>query len=263
MKQRVKWKMKCDSSIRILICLKIIRRTVDNEELYMLNPNDANVLEMALKMKDYSKNIHISVISMGPEAIATKLKELYSYQIDSVVMVTDSCYVGSDTLATSYILTCAAQHLGEFDIIMCGCHSSDGNTGQVAPEIAARMGRMLISCVSDMELEEKGVACNRITDRTVQHVKAGFPLVVTCVRNCNELRIPTFWDIMRAERKDVVALTNADLELEKGKCGMEGSATRVESTVKVFHSQKGEVVALDEEAVQKMIKLLRSAGGGK
>ena len=251
------------SAVRILVCLKVIRRMVDREEMYAINPNDENVLEMALKLKENSKDIHITVLSMGPEAIKSTLKELYSYSIDSVIRMTDPVYAGSDTLATSYLLTQAVRQLGEFDLIMCGCYSSDGNTGQVAPEIAARMNRPLISCVTDLRLEEKGILCERITDCSIQQIEAKFPLVITCMRSVNELRVPTLWDIMHAEDMEEVVLTNNDLNLEHGKCGIAGSATMVEKTVKVFHNPRGKAATLDEDAIQKMINILRDAGGSR
>lgn len=243
--------------MRILVCLKVIRGRTENEPSYVINPNDTNALETALKIKEQSLDVHITLLSLGPKSVEMKLKELYAYKVDDIILVADSCYAGSDTLATSYTLVQAIHHMEAFDLILCGCHTSDGNTGQVAPEISARLGMTLISNITKAELTDGNMQCERVADYGVQCVKADLPLIATCSRGCNVLRIPTIRDIMKAESKEVSIFTNETLALAKEDCGLLGSATRVTKTEKIIHHQKGEVYSVSEESVGQIIQKLK------
>lgn len=246
--------------MRILVCLKVIRGRTENEPPLIINPNDANALETALRIKDQSNDVHITLLSLGPKSVEVKLKELYAYKVDEIVLVADSCYAGSDTLATSYTMVQAIHHMEGFDLILCGCHTSDGNTGQVAPEISARIGMTLLSNITHIERIDCTLQCERVADHGVQCVKADLPLIATCVRGCNELRIPTIRDIMKADSKEVSILTNDTLALAKEDCGLLGSPTRVTKTERIIHHQKGEVNSLSEESVHQMIQKLKRLG---
>lgn len=240
--------------MKILICVKAIRdRSNGIAEEYELNKNDENLIEVALSMREKYPDIYITVLSLGPKSALKILQEIYSYHIDNIVLVTDSSYAGSDTLATSFVLEKAIRHLGYFDLILCGCYSSDGNTGQVAPELAERLELPYISNITSLEVNESSVQCWRIIDNGRQIVEAKLPILLSFVKGINNLRIPCIRDILLADSKNISIFTNDLLDLDLNKCGLCGSATKVKQIQQVVHRQKGEVMTVGDDYVHKIL----------
>lgn len=243
--------------MNILVCIKMVQDRLSGKPVYRMNTNDKNALQMALTVKKQLGDAKITVLSLGPEAVMDSLQELYVYQVDSVVLISDPAFAGSDTLATSLILESAIHYLGDYDIVFCGCRSSDGSTGQVAPELATRLGYFMLSNVIDCEISENRIRCTELFDDCVQRIEIELSVVVSVVMNCNKLRVPTLWDIVYGYNKYVILLTNSELMIEREKCGVMGSPTKVLKTEKVEHSLKGEIFFVEQEGVLKIVELLR------
>ena len=124
----------------------------------VFNPEDLNALEEALRLKE-RHDARVSVITMGPPAAAQVLRESLYRGADEVILLTDKAFAGADTLATSYALSLAVRKLGGCDLVLCGRQAIDGDTAQVGPQTAEKLGMPQITCVSRIdELEPPVVA---------------------------------------------------------------------------------------------------------
>lgn len=167
-----------------------------------INPFDLNALEAAVQIKEKLGGT-ITVISMGPSQAESALKDALSRGADSAVLLVDREFAGADTLATSYVLASAIKKLGQFDLIICGEKTVDGDTGQVGPEIAEHLGIPHVAYVS--EIKEGGeklvVACDMEDDRYL--IESAFPLLITVTKDINVPRLPTFSDKLKARKAEV------------------------------------------------------------
>ncbi|NLE22481.1 MAG: electron transfer flavoprotein subunit beta/FixA family protein, partial [Actinobacteria bacterium] len=113
----------------------------------VFNPEDLNALEEALKLKD-RHDARVTVVTMGPPAAVQVLRESLYRGADEVILLTDRAFAGADTLATSYALSLAVKKLGGADLVLCGRQAIDGDTAQVGPQTAEKLGYPQITCVS-------------------------------------------------------------------------------------------------------------------
>jgi len=116
----------------------------------VFNPEDLNALEEALKLKDRHGG-RVTVITMGPPAAVGVLRESLFRGADEVILLTDKAFAGADTLATSYALAQAVKKAGAFDLVLCGRQAIDGDTAQVGPQTAEKLGVPQITCVSRID----------------------------------------------------------------------------------------------------------------
>ncbi|HZL65382.1 MAG TPA: electron transfer flavoprotein subunit beta/FixA family protein, partial [Thermoleophilia bacterium] len=116
----------------------------------VFNPEDLNALEEAIKLKE-RHGARVTVITMGPPAAAQVLRESLYRGADEVVLLTDKAFAGADTLATSYALALAVRKLGGADLVLCGRQAIDGDTAQVGPQTAEKLGYPQITCVSRID----------------------------------------------------------------------------------------------------------------
>ncbi len=116
----------------------------------VFNPEDLNALEEALKLKDRHGG-RVTVITMGPPAAVGVLREALFRGADEVILLTDKAFAGADTLATSYALAQAVKKAGAFDLVLCGRQAIDGDTAQVGPQTAEKLGVPQITCVSRID----------------------------------------------------------------------------------------------------------------
>jgi electron transfer flavoprotein beta subunit len=116
----------------------------------VFNPEDLNALEEALKLKD-SHGARVTVVTMGPPAAVQVLRESLYRGADEVILLTDKAFAGADTLATSYALSLAVEKIGGADLVLCGRQAIDGDTAQVGPQTAEKLGYPQITCVSRID----------------------------------------------------------------------------------------------------------------
>jgi len=154
----------------------------------IFNPEDLNALEMALQIKDRCGG-HVTVITMGLPAAAKVLRDALYRGADDAVLVTDARCAASDTLATSYILSCALRKL-DYDLVLCGRQAIDGDTAQVGPQLAEKLGITQITYVEALEkLENRVITARRNLGNGWQLVRAGLPVLLTVTGEANEPRI--------------------------------------------------------------------------
>lgn len=200
--------------MKIFVCVKI----VEGE----LNPFDACALEAALCVE----NAEVSVVSMCPPSTAETLRSLTRLGVKDVFLLSDKVYAGSDTLATSHILTEFLKNR-EFDLIFCGRQTIDGDTAQVGPCLATMLGIGLVTNVMKIENIGEEIVCQT----RMGEEKAALPALLTLER-INNLRFPS----IRSKLGEITVLSNAEVGADVSKCGLSGSPTKV---LKTFENQKG------------------------
>ena len=152
----------------------------------VFNPEDLNALEAALRVRDEHGGT-VTVITMGLPAACEVLRDALFRGADAVVLVTDRRAAASDTLATSYILSCAAKKLHP-DLIFCGRQAIDGDTAQVGPQLAEKLGFTLITYLEDLKLDGRVATARRNVGNGYEVVRARLPALFTVVESANPPR---------------------------------------------------------------------------
>ena len=167
-----------------------------------INPFDLNALEAAVQIKDKLGGT-VTTISMGPPSAESALRDALSRGANEAVLLVDSAFAGADTLATSYALAAAIKKLGEFDLIICGEKTVDGDTGQVGPEIAEHLGIPHVAYVSEIkEMGEKMVLVCEMEDNRYL-IESGFPLLITVTKDINMPRLPSLRNTLKARKAKI------------------------------------------------------------
>jgi len=193
-----------------------------------INPFDLNAIETAVQIKEKSDG-YIIAISMGPLSAESSLKDALARGADEAVLLSDSAFSGSDTLSTSYVLAAAIRKLGEYDLIICGEKTVDGDTGQVGPEIAEHLGIPHVSYVSAIKTISPKLVVSYEMNNIRYTMESGFPVLITVTKDINNPRLPAFSDKMKARRTDIQRWASADLipDFTPDRTGVRGSPTRV------------------------------------
>ncbi|WP_132433315.1 electron transfer flavoprotein subunit beta/FixA family protein [Natronoflexus pectinivorans] len=146
----------------------------------IFNPEDLNALEQALRLKDKYKGSTVTVLTMGPGRAADIIREGLFRGADDGYLLTDRAFAGSDTLATSYAISCAIRKIKSFDLIMAGRQAIDGDTAQVGPQVAEKLNLPQITYAEEILKAEKGkILVKRRLERGVETVEGPLPCVVT------------------------------------------------------------------------------------
>jgi electron transfer flavoprotein beta subunit len=162
----------------------------------IFNPEDLNALELALQIKDKFGG-QITVITMGPPAASAILRDSLFRGADDAILITDSRCAASDTLATSYILCCAVKMV-DYDIVLCGRQAIDGDTAQVGPQLAEKLGVPQITYVEElMRLAGKTITVRRNIGTGWQQVKTTLPVLLTVTGEANEPRVAAAKKMMK------------------------------------------------------------------
>jgi electron transfer flavoprotein beta subunit len=173
----------------------------------IFNPEDLNALEMALQIKDRFGG-RVSVISMGPPAATEILRDSLYRGADEAILVTDRRCAASDTLATSYILNCAVKKL-DYDIVLCGRQAIDGDTAQVGPQLAEKLGVPQITYVEKLlELNGAKITAQRNIGNGWQQVRTKLPALLTVTSDANTPRAAAAKKMMKYKN----AKTAAEIE---------------------------------------------------
>ncbi len=161
----------------------------------ILNPEDLNALEMALQVKDRYGG-HVTVVTMGPPRAAAVLREALYRGADQVILLTDRKTAGSDTLATSYVLKCAVERIGDrlggYDLLFCGRQAIDGDTAQVGPQVAEKLDLPQITYAESIEsLQDQKIVVQRAFPLGIEVVECSLPCLLTVVSTANQPRPPS------------------------------------------------------------------------
>jgi len=144
------------------------------------NPEDLNALEQALRLKSKIKGATVQILTMGPARAAEIIRESMYRGADGGCLLSGREFAGSDTLATSYALACAIRNMGKVDLIICGRQAIDGDTAQVGPQVAEKLGLPQITYAEEiLDLSDNKITVKRRLERGVEVVKGSLPMLVT------------------------------------------------------------------------------------
>ena len=200
----------------------------------IINPYDLFALEEALRLRDKFGGL-VTVLTMGPPMAEESLRKAMGIGADRAVLLTDRFFAGSDTLATSYALAQAIRKIGETwgvpEIVFTGKQTIDGDTAQVGPGIARRLGLnqlTYVSAINDLDLEGGVISVARRAEGGVQELTTKLPALITMLEGTNEIRRGTIADVLRAARAELVTWTAAPAGItDITNCGLRGSPTVV------------------------------------
>ncbi len=228
----------------------------------IFNPEDLNALEQALEVKDRFPGSKITILTMGPGRAAEILREGLFRGADDGVLLTDRAFAGADTLATSYALSMAIRKIGKFDIIFSGRQAIDGDTAQVGPQVAEKLGIPQITYAEGVEnIYKNRVRIKRRLDNGVEVVECPLPVLVTVngsAQSCRPRNAKLLLKFKHAKTVTERQVQNldyidiydsrpylnleewsvADVEADPVKCGLSGSPTKVKKTENVVFQTK-------------------------
>ncbi|CAB3671434.1 Caffeyl-CoA reductase-Etf complex subunit CarD [Paraburkholderia rhynchosiae] len=222
----------------------------------IVNPYDLFSLEEALRLKDRFGG-KVTLLCMGPPQAEEALRKCISFGADDAVLLTDRAFAGADTLATSYALAAGIQQIAKeqaVDIVFTGKQTIDGDTAQVGPGIAKRLGLQLLTYVSrivETALDARTITVERRAEGGVQVLRTALPCLITMLENTNELRFATLPAMIHAAGYPVRKWNCEQAGIEDlSKIGLKGSPTAVR---KVFgptpRSEKAEMLDLDASSL--------------
>ena len=214
---------------------------------FIMNPYDTHAMEAALQLKDQF-GCRVAVLSMGPPNAEATLRKALSAGVDRAILLSDRVFGGADTLATSKVLAAAIAKLNDevepVGLVICGKQTIDGDTAQVGPGIAVRLGYQqltLVDKVEELDLSNQKLVVSRKLEGRHERVQAPLPAMLTVVRELNRPRYPTVPMRLAAATAEVEVWDNSVLQLDPQTIGLKGSPTWVS---KIFSPErdKGEIV---------------------
>ncbi|MFH1883694.1 MAG: electron transfer flavoprotein subunit beta/FixA family protein [Planctomycetota bacterium] len=215
----------------------------------IFNPEDLNALELALQIKDRLGG-HITVITMGLPAASAILRDSLFRGADDAILITDTRCAASDTLATSYILSCAVKK-NDYDIVLCGRQAIDGDTAQVGPQLAEKLGITQITYVEELiELDGKTITAQRNIGNGWQQVKTELPVLLTVIGDANEPRVAAAKKMMKYKK----ALTPIEVEREVRRQRTEDRSQKPEDRSQKAEGSEEEIRELVEKKCSKLVE---------
>lgn len=208
----------------------------------ILNPDDMNALEEALRLKDCHAGSEVMVITMGPPQAKTMLRECLAMGADKAYLLSDRAFGGADTWATSNTIAAGIRMLGEADIIFAGRQAIDGDTAQVGPQVAQRLNIPVVTYVQNVEVKDGNCRIQRQLEDGYEVIEVKCPCLLTCVQELNEPRYMTIGGIQEAFKKEITVWDHEDIRLDPKDCGLNASPTQVFRSFTPDLKGKGEMI---------------------
>jgi len=224
----------------------------------VMNTFDLHALELALQMKEMVGG-SVLVISMGPPNTEDILREALALGADRATLVSDRIFAGSDTLVTSLVLKRVIER-HEFDLILAGEKATDGETGQVGPEVGAMMNLPVITYVSKLlGIKKDSLIVERSVEDGLEEWEVHLPALLTVSRSVSEPRFPTLSGKKKAMKMEVEVLRFSDLELKTDQVGIRGSPTKVVKVFNVSVTRKADMYEGKRisEGIDRVVEILR------
>ena len=254
----------------------------------IFNPEDLNALEQALRLKDAFPGSTVTLLTMGPGRAAEIIREGLFRGADGGYVLTDRAFAGADTLATSYAIATAIRKIGDYDIILGGRQAIDGDTAQVGPQVAEKLGLPQVTYAEEivsLDEQTRKVVIRRHIDGGVETVEAPLPLVVTVngsaapCRPRNAKLVQKYKRALGAQEKaaitkdgaalpyaelyeqrpylNLVEWTAADVNADLDQCGLNGSPTKVKTVQNiVFQAKESQTLTSSDADVDGLVKEL-------
>jgi electron transfer flavoprotein beta subunit len=209
----------------------------------IINPEDKNAIEAALRLKASHADVNVTVLSMGPNQAESALREALSMGADRAILLSDKAFAGADTLATSYLLSVALRKIEKYDLILCGRQTIDGETGQVGPQLAEWLGLPQATHAEEIKIDGNRVTVKCHFENVTRVVDMKTPALVTVSNRINKPRYKHMNKVLRAFRdKEMLTWSKEDLKPNPMRIGLVGSPTWVQKTFVHRHSRDGIVI---------------------
>lgn len=247
----------------------------------IFNPDDLKALEQALRIKSKIKGTTVTLLTMGPGRAVEIIREGLYRGADNGYLITDRQFAGSDTLATSYAISLAVKKIAPYDIIFCGRQAIDGDTAQVGPEVAEKLGIPQITYTEEiLSVDDKEIKAKRRLERGTEVVSSPFPVLITVhgsappcrprnakllmkykhARTINELQ-DAGEDYIQLQKDrpylNIIDWSVKDIKADAEKLGLSGSPTKVKKVENIsFIAKESKVLSNNESDIDNMIKEL-------
>ncbi len=213
----------------------------------IVNPDDLNALEAALQLRDeVGGDSTVETVTMGRDVTIIKVHELLGMGADHSVLLSDRCFGGADTLVCSRTLAAGIEKIGDYDLVITGHQAIDGDTAQVGPEIARRLGIPCVTCVIDIKLkDEKTIEVVRELDDGTETIEAPLPCLLTVNSKINTPRYMTINNIVESYNSEDELLSvwnHEEIGLDPTECGLKASPTQVVRTYSPAPKGAGEML---------------------
>lgn len=244
----------------------------------VFNPDDLKALEQALRLKDKYPGTRVTLVTMGPVRAAGIIREAMFRGADGGILITDRKFAGSDTLATSYVLSLAIKKIKDYDLILAGRQAIDGDTAQVGPQTAEKLNIPQITYVEEiLKVDKKEITARRRLDNGIETVKGKLPVLLTIHGSAAECRSRHAKFLMKYKHactpselqnqsEDYIGLHDTrdylditewnidDVKADETYLGLSGSPTKVkEVTSIVFTAKDSKVLNAGEEEIDEMM----------
>lgn len=246
----------------------------------IFNPEDLNALEQALRIKDRVEGTTVHILTMGPGRASEIVRESMYRGADGGYLLSDRAFAGSDTLATSYAISCALRNL-DYDIVICGRQAIDGDTAQVGPQVAEKLQLPQVTYAEDiLEASSEKLTIRRRLERGVEVVECPLPCVVTVNGSAAPCRPRNAHNVMKYKHaktpteaqeadEDYISMANArpylkiaewsvnDIKCDANELGLSGSPTKVKNIESVvFQAKESKVLQPVDQDIDAMMKEL-------
>jgi electron transfer flavoprotein beta subunit len=249
----------------------------------IFNPEDLHALEQAIRIKDKFPDSTITLLTMGPVRAAEILREGLYRGADAGILLTDRAFAGSDTLATSYALSCAIQKMEKFDIIICGRQAIDGDTAQVGPQVAEKLGIPQITYAEEIiSLSDNKIQVKRRLERGVEVLEGSSPILITVNNSAPHCRPRHAKRLMKYKHTTTISESQLvsedylstsighhhiikewgvnDIECDREQLGLGGSPTKVKKVENiVFQAKESLKLEDNDEDINELMKELITA----
>lgn len=261
--------------MRCIVCIKQVPSTskvrldpetntiIRDGRQSVINPFDMYALEEAVRIKE-AENGSVTVLSMGIPATERLLRDAMGRGADRAVLLSDPAFAGSDTLATSYVLSLGIKSIGEFDLIFCGKMAVDGDTAQIGPELAEALDIPHVTDVSRIiAYDKKSVTVKRSVENGEEVLKIQLPALLCVAKDINLPRMASVAGIRYSLSAPLEILRAKDIGADEARTGLKGSPTQV---VRTFTPERRvESVKISGNAAEQaraIAAIIRAAGRG-
>jgi electron transfer flavoprotein beta subunit len=224
----------------------------------IINPEDKNALEEALKLKE-SMGANVVVVSMGPPQAEDALREALAMGADEAILLSDRAFAGADTWATATTLGYALKKIADFDLVLAGRQAIDGDTAQVGPQLAEFLKVPQVTYVRELTVEGGKVRAKRAVEDGYEDIEAALPALLTITKEANAPRYPHAGAIISAYRERKVARWGiADINADPESLGLKGSPTQVKRSFSPPPKEPGQILkGAPPEAAKDLVAILR------
>jgi electron transfer flavoprotein beta subunit len=255
--------------MNIVVCIKQVPDTAEvkiNPETgtliregvpSIINPFDMHAIEAGLQLREKVGG-KVTILTMGPPQAESALREAIAMGADDALLLSDRAFAGSDTWATSHILSKAIAKL-DADIIICGKQAIDGDTAQVGPEVAEFLNIPHISYVRRVDdITDNSIRVQRLMDEGYDVVDSSLPVLLTVVKELNQPRLPSLKGKMAAKKAEIKKWGQADIGANENDIGLKGSPTQVKNIfAPELRKDRKILEGTPEEQVHALIEELR------